>query len=194
MRYLVFDIESIGRNGFTRGRVDVAEQDLTLLAAYDSGTGEYTSYTREELPAFWPLLEQADVIVGYNSNTFDIPLLNRYYPGDLSKVRSLDLMSEVYQTLGRRLRLQSLAEATLGKGKSGDGQKAQEWWLAGEIEKVREYCIQDVRVTKELFEYALAHGSLKYKDLREKREMKLDTSRWLAEGTEAPAITHALQL
>lgn len=194
MRYLVFDIESIGKNGFTRGRVDVAEQELTLLAAYDSQTGEYHSYTRDELPLFWPLLEQADMLVGYNSDNFDIPLLNRYYPGDLSKVRSLDLMGEVYQTLGRRLRLQSLAEATLGKSKSGDGQKAQEWWLEGKVDKVREYCIQDVRVTKELLDYALAHGSLKYKDLREKREMKLDSSRWLAESTDAPAITHALQL
>ncbi len=196
MHYIVFDIESISKSGFNaRGRVDVEDQELTLLALYDSEDDSYKSYLREELPELWPLLERTDLLIGYNSDNFDIPLLNRYYPGDLGHIRSLDLMAEVYETLGRRLRLQSLAEATLGKGKSGDGLKAQEWWAEGKIEKVREYCIQDVRVTKELFDYALAHGVLKYKDLREKRDIKLDTTHWLlGVGTTAPAITHTLKL
>ncbi len=196
MRYLVFDIESISKTGvIARGRIDLDDQELTLLALYDSSDGAYKSYTREELPALWPVLESTDLLIGYNSDSFDIPLLNRYYPGDLARIRSLDLMKEVYGALGRRLRLQSLAEATLGKGKSGDGLKAQEWWAAGEIEKVRAYCIQDVRVTKELFDYAREHGALKYKDLREKREVRLDTAGWLLEPPAGTAsLTHALPL
>ena len=196
MRYLVFDIESIAKSGFNvRGRVDVAEQELTLVAVYDSETDAYTSYTREELPQLWPLIERTDLLIGFNSDNFDIPLLNRYYPGDLAHIRSLDLLAEVYAVLGRRIRLQSLAEATLGKGKKGDGLKAQEWWAEGKIEKVREYCIEDVRITKELFDYARKNGVLKYKDLREKRDVKLDTSHWLAESENgSPSITHALQL
>ncbi len=196
MRYLVFDIESIAKSGFNvRGRVDVAEQELTLVAVYDSGTDAYTSYTKEELPQLWPLIERTDLLIGFNSDNFDIPLLNRYYPGDLAHIRSLDLLAEVYAVLGRRIRLQSLAEATLGKGKKGDGLKAQEWWAEGKVEKVREYCIEDVRITKELFDYARKNGVLKYKDLREKRDVKLDTSHWLAESENgSPSITHALQL
>ncbi len=196
MRYLVFDIESISKSGtLVRGRIDLDDQELTLLALYDSADATYKSYTREELPALWPILESTDLFIGYNSDSFDIPLLNRYYPGDLTRIRSLDLMAEVYAVLGRRLRLQSLAEATLGKGKSADGLLAQEWWAAGEIEKVRAYCIQDVRITKELFDHALEKGSLRYKDLREKREVKLDTSGWLREALNgAPSLTHALPL
>ncbi len=193
MRAITFDIESIS-DSLVRGHVDVNEQELTVVGIHDSETGEYSSYLKEELHKLWPILERADVLIGFNSNTFDIPLLNRYYPGDLSHIRSLDLLAEVAQVLGRRVRLQSLAEATLGKGKSGDGLKASEWWKEGKIDKVRAYCIEDVRITRELYDYALAHGILKYKDLRDIRDIKLDTSLWISETGIAPAMTHALPL
>jgi len=193
MRAITFDIESISDSA-VRGRVDVSEQELTVVAIHDSETNEYTSYSREELPKLWPHIERADLLIGFNSNTFDIPLLNRYYPGDLVHIRSLDLLAEVYLALGRRIRLQSLAEATLGRGKGGDGLKAQDWWREGKYDLVRKYCIEDVRLTRELFEYALAHGVLKYKDLREIRDIKLDTSAWLATPMSTPALTHALEL
>ena len=193
MRAITFDIESIS-DSMVRGHVDVNEQELTVVAIHDSETGEYSAYFKEELPKLWPILERADMLIGFNSDAFDIPLLNRYYPGDLSHLRSLDLLTEVQKVLGRRIRLQSLAEATLGKGKSGDGLKASEWWKEGKKEKVREYCIEDVRLTRELFDYAVTHGVLKYNDLRTIRDIKLDTSLWGRIKDGPPAMTHALQL
>jgi DEAD/DEAH box helicase domain-containing protein len=193
MRAITFDIESIS-DSRVRGRVDVNEQELTVVGIHDSDTGEYASFLKEELHKLWPILERADMLIGFNSNTFDIPLLNRYYPGDLSHIRSLDLLAEVAAVLGRRIRLQSLAEATLGKGKSGDGLKAGDWWREGKFDKVREYCIEDVRLTRELYDYALKHGKLKYKDLRDIRDIKLDTSTWLLKADTAPTMTHALPL
>jgi len=192
MRYIVFDIESISDS--TRRRVDVAEQELTLVAIYDSATESYSSYVKEELPQLWPILERADLLIGFNSDSFDIPLLNRYYPGDLSKIASLDLLVEVHKVLGRRIRLDSIAQATLGRGKSGDGLAAMEWWREGLVDKVRTYCIEDVRLTKEIYDYALAHGALKYKDLRDNRDIKLDTSGWNTRVSSAPSITYALPL
>lgn len=190
-RYLVFDIETANAfPGFSRADLDRLE--LAIVGVYDSATDAYAAYEKEELPLLWPLFERADLIVGFNSDHFDIPLLNRYYPGDLSLIRSLDLMLEVQKVLGRRVRLQSLAEATLGKGKKGDGLAAVRWWQEGKKDRVRAYCIEDVRLTKELLDYALAHGALKYKDLREPREIKLDTSSWMTRGS--GALTHALQL
>ncbi|HUY05163.1 MAG TPA: ribonuclease H-like domain-containing protein [Candidatus Paceibacterota bacterium] len=193
MRAITFDIESIS-DSVVRGHIDVNEQELIVVAIHDSLTGEYTSYSKEELPKLWPILEHADFLIGFNSDSFDIPLLNRYYPGDLTHIVSLDLLSEVQKVLGRRIRLQSLAEATLGRGKSGDGLKAGEWWREGKQDLVREYCIDDVRLTRELYDYAVKHGKLKYKDLREKRDIKLDTSQWGQRTSALPAMTHALQL
>ena len=193
MRAITFDIESVSDSA-VRGRLDITEQELTVVAIHDSATGEYSSYTKEELSRLWHVLERADMLIGFNSDTFDIPLLNRYYPGDLSRLRSLDLLVEVQKALGRRVRLQSLAEATLGKSKSGDGLKAVEWWREGKKDKVRAYCIEDVRITRELYEYALLNGLLKYKDLRDIRDIKLDTSLWETRTGLPPAMTHALPL
>ena len=193
MRAITFDIESISDSN-VRGHIDVNEQELTVVAIHDSETGEYSSYFKEELPKLWPILERADQLIGFNSDTFDIPLLNRYYPGDLSHIRSLDLLSEVQKVLGRRIRLQALAEATLGKGKKGDGLKAGEWWKEGKKDKVAEYCIEDVRLTRELYDYVMKNGVLKYKDLRDIRDIKIDTAHWNTPATTAPAMTHAFQL
>ena len=193
MRVVTFDIESISDSA-VRGHVDVNEQEITVVAIHDSETGEYVSYFKEDLPKLWPILERTDMLIGFNSDSFDVPLLNRYYPGDLTHVHSLDLLTEVQQVLGRRIRLQALAEATLGKGKKGDGLKAGDWWREGLKDKVAEYCIEDVRLTRELYDYAVKNGVLKYKDLREVRDIKLDTSAWGKRTGAAPAMTHAFQL
>ena len=194
MRAITFDIESIS-NSNVRGRLDVTEQELTVVAIHDSQTDQFTSYFKDELHKLWPILEGADMLIGFNSDTFDIPLLNRYYPGNLAHIKSLDLLNEVQKVLGRRIRLQTLAEATLGKGKSGDGLKAAEWWREGKKEKVAQYCIEDVRLTRELYDYAREHGVLKFKDLQNIRDIKLDTSTWeLPITSTVPAMTHALPL
>src|SRR6185369_1096467 len=108
--------------------------------------------------------EEADMLITWNGDHFDIPLLNKYYPGDLTKIKSLDLMREVRTVLGRRLKLDSVGEATLGLNKSGHGIQAVQWWNSGEIDKLIEYCIDDVRLTKGLYDYAVKNGCLKYKE------------------------------
>jgi len=193
MRAITFDIESIS-DSVVRGHIDVNEQELIVVGIHDSDTGEYSSYFKEELHKLWPLLERADMLIGFNSDSFDIPLLNRYYPGDLAHIRSLDIMSEVQKVLGRRIRLQALAEATLGRGKSGDGLLAGDWWKEGRKDEVAKYCIEDVRLTRELYDYALAYGVLKYKDLRDIRDIKIDTTNWNGTISAMPAMTHALPL
>lgn len=192
MREITFDIETANiLPSFSRQ--DISQLELAIVAIHDSATDEFSSYSQEELPKLWPILEQADTLIGYNSDSFDILLLNKYYPGDLTRIRSIDLMIEVQNVLGRRLRLQALAEATLKVGKSADGLQSVKWWQEGKYDKVREYCIQDVRVTRQLFDHALAHGGLKYKDLKDIREVKLDTSSW-QKDLPPPAFTHTLGL
>lgn len=190
MRAITFDIET-KMTSLVGGRLDVNTLEITVVGLHDSETNEYSSFLAFELQKLWPIIEQADVLIGFNSDSFDIPLLNRYYPGDISKIKSIDLMIEVQKVLGRRIRLDSLARATLGRGKKGDGLKAGEWWEQGLYDKVREYCIEDVRLTRELYDYALEHGVLKYKDLNKARDVKIDTSSWETEGP-SHALTHTL--
>lgn len=188
MKIVTFDIETKGE---FLGNGDFSNLEITVVGAHQSDTDELTSYWGDELHKLWPLMEHADIIVGYNSDHFDIPILNRFYPGDLTKMRSVDLLKEVKNVLGRRLRLDNIAEATLGKKKSGNGLEAQTWWAQGLREKVRDYCLDDVKITAQLYEYAKKHSKLKYRDYDGVREIKLDTSTWEA-PTDSPAITHTL--
>jgi len=132
------------------------------------------------------------MLITWNGDHFDIPLLNKYYAGDISKIKSLDLMKEVVKILGRRLKLDTVAQATLGKAKSGNGLEAIEWWLSGEVDKIIKYCIDDVRLTKEIYDYAIANSSLKYKDNGMIKEVKLDTGSW--EVPQSDAMTFTLPL
>ncbi|MBP9710769.1 MAG: ribonuclease H-like domain-containing protein [Candidatus Pacebacteria bacterium] len=187
MRKVTLDIET---EGDFRTNGDFGNLEVTIACIHDSETDEFKSFLKPELSGLWPILEQADLIIGYNSDHFDIPILNKYYAGDLSKIRSVDLLKEIKNAFGRRLKLDSVAEGTLGKKKSGHGLDAVQWWKEGKVDKVRQYCIDDVRITRDIYDYARKNGSIKYRDFDGIREIKLDTSKW-EEGGPA-AITHTL--
>ena len=179
MRKIVFDIET--RNVFSDvGKNDPTLLDISLVGVWDSETDAYTSYLQEELSLLWPILERADMLIGFNSDHFDIPLLNKYYPGDLTKLKSLDILKEIYKTYGRRMKLDQIAEGTLGKRKSGNGLEAIEWWKKGDIEKIRKYCLDDVRITKEVYDFALENNKIIFKEGGKLLDVKLDTTNWEA--------------
>jgi DEAD/DEAH box helicase domain-containing protein len=180
MRIVTFDIETANWFSDTGGS-DPANLQIALVGAHDSETDTYSSYLAPELPKLWSILERTDILVGYNSDHFDIPLLNKYYPGDLTRIKSLDLMVEIHKVVGRRLKLDAVGEGTLGMNKSAGGAQSLVWWRAGEVEKVREYCLKDVEITKKIFDHALKNNSIKYKELGAIREAKLDTRDWLSQ-------------
>lgn len=189
MRYIVFDIET--QNIFQEvGSNDPTALDISVVTVYDTETEKYTTVTIDELDQLWPIIERADALVGYNSNHFDVPLLNKYYPGDLTQIKSIDILEDIKLSLGRRLRLDSVAQATIGAKKSADGLQAVRWWKEGNIKDIKKYCEQDVKVTKEVFEYAREHGHVKFKDGHRKKEIPLDTSHWDEE--EDSAMTHSM--
>jgi DEAD/DEAH box helicase domain-containing protein len=183
IRKIVFDIE-------TTGFLKDPEADITLLAIYEYENDTYSTFLKDELPKLWPILERADVLIGYNSNSFDIPFLDRHYPGDLTRIKSLDILDEIKNAVGRRWKLDIVAQATLGIGKSSDGLTAMTWWKNGQIDKVRDYCIQDVKVTKDIYDYAMKNGKLKLKDMGQIKEFNIDTSKW--EKGDGDAMTHTM--
>ena len=190
MRKIVFDIET--SNTFKDvGSSDPSALDLSVVCIYDYETDKYTCYFQDELSDLWKIIEKTDLIIGFNSDHFDLPLLNKYFPGDLLQIPSLDILKKVQESLGRRLKLDSLAEATLGEKKSGHGLQAITWWADGERQKVADYCKQDVKVTKDIYDYAMEHKKLLYKDLGKLKEIPLDTSDWETKQNKA-SLTHTL--
>lgn len=182
MRKIVLDIET--KNTFQEvGSNDPTKLDISLLVIYDYLTQKYLTFTEKNFNELWKILEETDLIIGYNSNYFDIPLLNKYYSGDLLAVGSLDLLVEIKKSLGKSVRLDNIAEATLGTGKSGHGLQAIEWWKEGRLDKIEKYCKDDVKVTKDLYEYALKNKKMKYKDLLDTIDFPIDTSLWNSDSS-----------
>jgi DEAD/DEAH box helicase domain-containing protein len=189
MRKITFDLET--KNLFSDvGSNDPVDLDISVMCIHDSADDSYKCFMEKDFKDLWPIIEQADMLITWNGDHFDIPLLNKYYPGDLTKIKSLDLMREVRDVLGRRLKLDTVAEATLGEHKSGHGLEAIEWWQNGEIDKIIKYCTDDVRLTKDLYEYARNNSLLKYRENGIIKEIRLDTKAW--EACPANAMTFTL--
>ncbi|PIR04161.1 MAG: hypothetical protein COV59_03175 [Candidatus Magasanikbacteria bacterium CG11_big_fil_rev_8_21_14_0_20_39_34] len=146
-REIVFDIETIGDIR------DIMSMKITVVSIYEFEHDSYRSFEEHELSELWPLLEKAERIIGYNSAHFDLPILNKYYAGDLTQIPHLDLLKVIKDSFGKRLKLDDVAKATLQIQKSADGLQAMEWFKEGKIDLIKEYCEQDVKVTKEVYEY-----------------------------------------
>ena len=114
----------------------------------------------------------ADRVVGYNIDRFDIEVLRGYTGRDLSRIRTRDMLADIYRKLGFRLRLADVAEATLGTGKSSDGLQSLQWWKEGRIDLIEEYCRKDVEVTRNVFQFGVANGYILYRD-KEGRALRL---------------------
>ena len=76
------------------------------------------------------------------------------------------------------MKLDQIAQGTFGVNKIGDGLEAVAWWRNGEIEKIRQYCLDDVRLTKDVYEYALKNKKLIFKEGPFTKEIKLDVKHW----------------
>lgn len=160
---IVLDIET--QNTFQEvGSYDHTKLLISVVGVYFYETDEYRAYEVDELKELWPRLEHADRIIGYNSIGFDMPVMNNYYAGDLLKLPQLDILAEIHKALGFRLKLDDVAAASVGHRKSGHGLQAVEWWRNGEKDKVKKYCLDDVKVTKDVYEYGLKYKALAYED------------------------------
>ncbi len=160
---VVLDIET--RNTFQDvGAYNPSLLQVSLVGVYFYETDTFESFLQEDLPKLWPRLERASRIIGYNLIGFDYPCLQSYYTGDIMRLPTCDLLVEIERKLGFRIKLDDVAQATLGIGKSGHGLMAVEYWKKGEIDKLRDYCLQDVRVTRDVYDHALQNGYVAYVD------------------------------
>lgn len=158
--YLVVDLETQNLVQDVGGWGHIDKLKISVACAYDSKTGEYLTFMENEIPKLNDLCEDR-LVVGYNIRGFDLILLNAYGLS-LDRLDVFDIMYDV-QTLTRQkyLKLESLAQGTLNAGKSADGLLAVEWWKKGEIDKIVQYCKQDVQVTRDLFEFGRKNGHVK---------------------------------
>ncbi len=152
--YLVFDIETKDLAPSGGDPTALANLGVSVACAWDSRTKEMHTFFEADLPKLLRLMRER-LVVGYNIRRFDLPVLRGYGLKD-EELEVFDLMDEVERGLGRRwVKLEYVAQGTLGEGKSGDGKMAVQWFKEGKMEMLAEYCVKDVEVTHRVFKHGL---------------------------------------
>jgi uncharacterized protein YprB with RNaseH-like and TPR domain len=167
-----FDLETQRSFGDVGGFANKDKMGVSVAVTYSTARGTYEIYPENEMDKLGEELIRADLVVGWNHLQFDYPVLQPYVFHTLAgQTVNLDMMVELEATLGFRLKLDSVATASLGVGKTADGLDALKWWQEhkrtgdfGPLEKIARYCAFDVKVTRQVHEYALANGFLRYED------------------------------
>jgi len=150
---VVFDLETQRSFDEVGGRSQMHRLGVSVGVAYRYDRDEFLTYTEDRVPELVELLEAAALVVGYNIKGFDYEVLRGYTDHDLQRLPTFDIMFDLEARLGFRPKLESVASATLGTGKSADGLQALKWWREGKIDEIAKYCRQDVEVTRDLFSF-----------------------------------------
>lgn len=162
MNHIVLDIETQNLFSDVGGKENLAKLLLSVAGVYSYANNSFLTFTENEMPQFVKILEKTDLIIGFNINHFDLPVLQKYFSFDLNKIPVLDIMTEVVNGVGHRVSLDDLVSNTLGKKKSANGLLAVEYWREGRINELKKYCLDDVRLTRDLYEHGLENGEIKF--------------------------------
>ncbi len=176
---IVFDIETKNTFEDVGGQANIAKLEASVIGAYSYQRDEYRAFEEKEFPELGSWLQSAHLIVSFYGKKFDIPVMEKYFPFKLTAIKHTDLLEEVEKRLGRRIGLGVLAEANLGIGKTAHGLEAIEFWKKGEIQKLKDYCLQDVKITKELYDRMRTQQYLWIPERNVPQMTKLDFSDYL---------------
>ena len=164
-RVLYFDLETQKSASEVGGWENTAYMKLATGVVWDSLDQKFFSYLESEASQLAEKLKTADLVVGFNVLKFDYGVLKPYARDAgiiLDDITTFDMLIDINKKLGHRLSLNHLAENTLNAKKSADGLVSLQWYKEGKIDKIVEYCKQDVEITRDLFLYGESHGYVKY--------------------------------
>lgn len=165
---LVIDVETKKIFDEVGGEKNIRDLGISVAGVYSYGADAFFALEEHELSRLGEMVKDAGHIIGFNINHFDIPVMEPYLgDGAFVKIAVLDLFEDVTKFLGHRAGLQALTKATLGASKSGHGLEALKWFREGRVEEVKKYCLDDVRLTRDLYEFGKKHGHVLFESNRD---------------------------
>lgn len=173
LKKIVLDLETQKSFQEVGGRGKNHLLKVSVVVIYDYSTGKYSSFEEHEIPKLAPILQTSDQIIGYNIKDFDFEVIQPYLNFNIHEVPHLDLLTEIEKVLQHRIKLELVAQGTLGTGKSGNGLEALLFYKNGRMDLLKKYCADDVKITKQIYDYALKNGKLLYKDFFKTKEIPL---------------------
>lgn len=187
MNIIVYDLETQKTFAEISGQ-PISNLLVSYLGLYSYSQDKYFGFFEKDLPKLEQIIKQEQpTIVGFNSISFDNPVLQPYFNEvQMKDLPQVDILAEIFDRLGYRMKLESVAQATLAEGKSGSGLDAIRYYREGNLDALAKYCQDDVRITKELFDYGREHGYILYSSGGDIHQMPVS---WSTEET----IDHRLK-
>jgi len=176
---LVLDVETQYLSDEVAGGWSAVDKfKVALVATWDAANGMRVWY-EQDVPKLLAEAENFQKVVTFNGENFDFKVLSAYGPVDSLYRKSVDMLVVLSRKLGFRVKLDSVAMATLRRGKTGSGTESVQWWRSGDPalrEKVVEYCKMDVQLTKEIYQFGKDKGYVLIEDLRQGGTRRVDIS------------------
>lgn len=160
MDKLVIDIETKNTFADVGGQDNIKDLLVSLVGVYSYGHDKFFAFHENQIRELTPLLQNAGLIIGFSINRFDIPVLEKHFSFNLRAIPRLDLLEEIELLLGQRISLDALAKANLGIGKTHHSLEAVRLYKENKLEELKNYCLNDVKITKDLYELAKKQGHL----------------------------------
>lgn len=155
---------------------------ISVAVVYDFASQKALTYFEHEINQMFPILENASYLIGYNINTFDMQVIQGYYPGDVMQFLTFDILDDIKEKIGRRLALNDVIFATLGEKKTGHGLMAIDFYKEKKWDELKKYCTDDVLLTKKLFDYGVEKGEINYLDEVGKQSIRVDWKKYIEDG------------
>ena len=177
--FIVFDLETQRSAQEVGGWNNIAEMKMSVGVLWDSKLNDFKIYLEDEVMNLIRHLKSGPKVIGYNHMGFDYVVLSGYFePGferkkqleDLMTLDNLDLLTDIKNRIGHRIKLDDIARPTLNVGKSANGLLALQWYKEFQqgdrekLQKIIDYCCQDVSVTRDVYLYGRGNGEIIYED------------------------------
>ena len=159
-----FDLETQKSAEEVGGWGNKTAMRMSIGVTFNSALGEYRIYDEKRVEDLIKELQRADLVVGFNNLGFDYEVLHGYTALDLRQLPTLDMLVELEKALRHRLKLDDVAQATLGVEKTAEGLQAIQWFREGKMVEIAEYCCYDVKITRLVHEYGVQHKQLHYRN------------------------------
>ena len=172
---LYFDLETQLSAADVGGWENAEDMRVSVACAYDSA--EWHFYQEHNISDLIAQIRKAALVIGFNVKAFDYKVLSRYTDLEFEQIPTFDILAELHQQLGHRVSLDNLARATLSMEKTGDGFGAIDLWRARRMEELREYCQQDVEITRKVFLAGWQDGYLLY-TTKDGQVTEINTESW----------------
>jgi hypothetical protein len=175
VRIVIFDLETrlhahqLDKNKeIGWARLVAGDGGISALCVYDLTEEWLFIYDEHSIREVAAHLEKADVVVGFRSSHFDVPVVEGILGRRLRLHEHIDLYSLIARTNATHGRVGTKGDCTLdavcrrsfGRGKSGSGAHAPDLYSERRFGELFNYCGLDVRLTRDLLLHIAEHGGI----------------------------------